>query len=221
MGYLPHNHSIHFDHRFGASALVSRPKSYDLNSIEDSFILLTENAPMKKTSALILACAIAVFTFAQDAAKKAAPAPAPAKDSVTPISIPLTGAVVKAPFVLKDGVLSQPGTTGLSDGGKAVITFSVPKAGDYVILGMASAPDEESNSFFFNIDAEPEDPLGIWDIEVTTGFEERVVGWRGSGDSPMPEFLPKIFKLTAGEHKINLVGREPAQLKSLSIQPAR
>ncbi|MEO6568821.1 MAG: hypothetical protein ABIO94_08660 [Opitutaceae bacterium] len=176
---------------------------------------------MKKISVLMIACAIAVFTFAQDAAKKAGPAPAPAKEGATQIAIPLTGAVVKAPFVLKDGVLSQPATTGLSDGGKAVITFSVPKAGDYVILGIASAADEESNSFFFNIDAEPEDPLGIWDLEVTNGFEERVVGWRGSGDAAAPEFLPKIFKLTAGEHKINLVGREPAQLKSLTIQPAR
>ncbi|MEO7414917.1 MAG: hypothetical protein ABIZ81_16360 [Opitutaceae bacterium] len=172
---------------------------------------------MKKTFALTIACAVAVFTFAQDAAKKTAPSPASTKDNATPPAIPVTAAVVTAPFVLKDGVLSQPGTTELATGGKAVITFSVPKAGDYVILAVASAADEESNSFFLNIDGQPEDPLGVWDIEVTNGFEERVVGWRGTGDSTAPEFAPKVFKLTAGEHKLNLVGREPAQLKSVTI----
>jgi hypothetical protein len=176
---------------------------------------------MKTLSTLLLAAAFAVPTFAEDAAKKAAPAPAPAAAKETPAapSLPVTAAVVTAPFVLKDGAISQPSQTEVSGGGKAVFTFNVAKAGDYVIHAVANAPDEDSNSFFLNVDGQPEDPLMIWDLEVTKGFENRIVGWRGSGDSASPEFTPKVFKLTAGEHKLIVVGREPALLKSVSIRP--
>jgi hypothetical protein len=60
----------------------------------------------------------------------------------------------------------------------------------------------------------------IWDIDVTNGFEERIVSWRGKGDVDNDEFKPMVFKLTAGEHKLIIVGREPTQLKSVSIRPA-
>ena len=86
---------------------------------------------------------------------------------------------------------------------------------------VVSAPDEDSNSFYLNIDAEPADPLMIWDLEVTSGFEERIGNWRGSGDSGSGEFSPKVFKLTAGEHKLIIGGREPASLKSITIRPAK
>lgn len=174
---------------------------------------------MKKISTLLFASVFAVLTFAEDAAKKAVPSPAAGKDTPVAPTLSVTAAVVTAPFVVKEGVLSQPSQTELSASGKAVFTFSVAKAGDYLIHAVASAPDEDSNSFFLNIDAQPEDPLMIWDIEVTKGFENRIVGWRGSGDSASPEFTPKVFKLTAGEHKLIIVGREPAQLKSVSIRP--
>lgn len=174
---------------------------------------------MKKIFALLFVAGFALLTFAEDAAKKAVPAPAAGKDSAMAPVLPVTAAVVTAPFTVKDGVLSQPSQTELSASGKAVFTFSVAKAGDYLIHAVANAPDEDSNSFFLNIDGQPEDPLMIWDIEVTKGFENRIVGWRGSGDSASPEFTPKVFKLTAGEHKLIIVGREPAQLKSVSVRP--
>jgi hypothetical protein len=175
---------------------------------------------MKIVFALLLASVPAVLTFAQDAATKATPAaaanPAPPAATVLPVSV----AVVSAPFVLKDGAISQPAQTELAEGGKAIFTFTVAKAGDYVIHAVANAPDEDSNSFFLNIDAQPEDPLMIWDLEVTKGFEERVVSWRGGGDSSSDEIVPKIFKLSAGQHKLIIIGREPGQLKSVSIRPA-
>lgn len=152
---------------------------------------------------------------AASTASSTAAAPAAATAPVLPVS----AAVVSAPFVLKDGAISQPAQTEVSAGGKAVFTFTVSKAGNYVIHAIANAPDEDSNSFFLNIDGQPEDPLMIWDIEVTKGFEERVVCWRGNGDSASPDFVPKTFNLTSGEHKLIIVGREPAQLKSVSIRP--
>jgi hypothetical protein len=129
-------------------------------------------------------------------------------------------AKLTAPFVLKDGAISQPATTEVVGGGRAVFTFKVATAGEYIINGSVNAPDEDSNSFFLNIDAEPQDPM-IWDLEVTSGFEERVSNWRGNGDSASGEFVPKTFKLTAGEHKLILGGREPASLKSITIKLAK
>ena len=61
----------------------------------------------------------------------------------------------------------------------------------------------------------------IWDIDPTEGFEERAVSWRGNGDASSDEFAPKRFHLTAGAHKLIVVGREPALLKSISIREAK
>ena len=174
------------------------------------------------STALLFACALAIPVSAQDPAPKAAPSAPATKEPVAPVapSIPVSKAVLSAPFVLKDGVVSQQEKAELAEGGKAIFTFTVAKAGDYVIHAEVNAPDEDSNSYFLNIDAQPEDPLMIWDIEVTKGFESRAANWRGNGDANTDEFTPKVFKLTAGEHKLIIVGREPGSLKSVSIRPA-
>ncbi len=169
---------------------------------------------MKTIPMLLLAAALAIPVFAQSAAPKSASgaaAPAP--------SLPASAAELTKPFVLKDGAISQPERTEIATGGKAVFSFTVAKAGTYVIQAVANAADEDSNSFFLNIDAAPDDAM-IWDVEVTNGFEERVVNWRGNGDSGSGEFMSKKFTLTAGAHKLIIVGREPAALKSVSIRPA-
>lgn len=109
----------------------------------------------------------------------------------------------------------------MSGGGRAVFTFKVTAAGDYIVAGVVNAPDEDSNSLCLNIGAERVDPLMIRDLEVTSGFEERICNWRGNGESSSGEFVPKSFKLTAGEHKLIIAGREPVSLKGVSIRPAK
>jgi hypothetical protein len=90
-----------------------------------------------------------------------------------------------------------------------------------VIETLVNAPDESTNSFFVNIDAQPVDPDMIWDIQLTTGFEKRLVNWRGNGDSSTDQFTPKSFKLDPGAHTLVIVGREPdVRLKSVTILPA-
>jgi hypothetical protein len=160
------------------------------------------------------------------AAGTIAPAkPATASASATApkplVTLEAKDAKLTAPIVLKDGVIAQPERTDLADSGKAVFEFTVPKDGSYEIYALVSAPDDENNSFFVNVDVEPkEEPLMIWDIDHTEGFEERVVNWRGNGEAGSGEFYPKVFKLTAGAHKLFLVGREPAKLKTVSVYPA-
>lgn len=176
---------------------------------------------MKKILVPLFASTLAIFAFAESApSKTAAPDTAKKETAATPM-IPVSKAQVTAPLVLKDDAISQPAQTEVAEGGKAIFTISVPKDGNYVIHAVVNAPSEDANSFYLNVDAQPEDPLMIWDIDVTTGFEERVVSWRGNGDASSNEFAPKTFKLTAGEHKVIIVGREPAFLKSISVRPAK
>ncbi|HVS53872.1 MAG TPA: hypothetical protein VHD62_16065 [Opitutaceae bacterium] len=175
---------------------------------------------MKTLATFLLLSALTLSLSAADNAAKPAPAATPKDAADAAPMIPVTAAKITAPFVLKDGAVSQPAQTEVAGGGKAIFTFTVPKDGDYVIHAIVNAPDEDSNSFFLNIDGTPEDPLMIWDMEVTQGFQERIVSWRGGGDSASDEFAPKIFKLKAGEHQLNVIGREPSQLKSVSIRPA-
>jgi hypothetical protein len=174
---------------------------------------------MKTLPALLLGSSLvlAALAFAADSTPKDAPPPA-AGPKVAEVAV--AQARMAAPFVLKDGAISQSTRTEL-DGGKALFAFTVPADGDYVVYGVVNAPAEESNSFLLNIDAPPE-ALMIWDVELTTGFQERMANWRGNGEIGVGQFVPKVFTLKAGAHTLHLVGREPdTQLKSISIRPAK
>jgi hypothetical protein len=99
-----------------------------------------------------------------------------------------------------------------------VYTFNVPSAGKYFVQAQVRAGDAGSNSFFLNVDAEPEAPGMIWDIPLTSGFEKRTVSWRGSGTEAANQFSPKAFDLSAGQHQLLIRGRERnTQLSSVSI----
>jgi len=165
---------------------------------------------MKIFPAVFLACMLSISSFAQDS-KTNATAKSPSGAGIT---LQPSSAVITAPLVLTNGAISQPERTDLPEGGKAVYTFTITNAGNYLIKGLVNAPDEESNSFYVNVDAQPEDQM-IWDIEVTTGFQEQTVNWRGDGDPGSGQ--TKKFNLSAGDHKLIIMGREPAQLKSISI----
>ena len=43
---------------------------------------------------------------------------------------------------------------------------------------------------------------------MTTGFENRTASWRGNGSSLTNEFIPKIFSLSSGSHRLIVLGRE-------------
>jgi hypothetical protein len=184
---------------------------------------------MRLSLLVLLACAPAIPVFAQEPKTNAQPAKsATATDTTTSketpgLTFPASAGTVKTPFVLTNDCLYQPDikTELNEDGGKAIYNFTITNAGEYVIHAVVNAPGEDSNSFFLNIDAQPEDPLCIWDIDVTSGFEERIVNWRGDGAADSDQFAPKRFKLAAGKHQLIIIGREPeTQLKSLSIRPA-
>jgi hypothetical protein len=136
------------------------------------------------------------------------------------LSFASTAGTITSPFTASGGYISQTVDTGVSDGGHAVYGFAVSSAGDYTVSVNVNAPDSSANSFFVNIDAEPQDPAMTWDIPVTSGFTNQLVAWRGSGTPDASEFIPKVFNLTAGVHQLIIVGREPgAQLGQITVAP--
>ena len=108
----------------------------------------------------------------------------------------------------------------LSGGGRAVYQFTVPANGIYSVRALVNAPSGAANSFYVNMDAEPTDPHMVWDVlPVTSGFQFRSVSWRGNGTFELNEFDPKVFTLSAGEHSLIVIGREPgAALDRLEIR---
>ena len=115
---------------------------------------------------------------------------------------------ITSPLTVTGGAISQNVTTGITDGGRAVYSFSISSNGVYTVAALVNAPSLTENSFYVNIDAEPTDPFTIWDIPVTTGYEMRTLSWRGYGAADSYSINPKGFLLSAGSHTLTLIGRE-------------
>ena len=128
-------------------------------------------------------------------------------------SVPLT-----PPFAVTDGYVSQPNDTGLANGGRVSYEFTVPEHGEYAVVLVVDAADTDSNSLYLNVDAEPEDPVMISDIPVTSGFQTRTASWRGGGTPGDDQFVPKYFLLSPGRHELNIRGREGnTKFKTITI----
>jgi hypothetical protein len=169
---------------------------------------------MKIFSTFLLACALAFPVLAQDAKTNSTDAAVQ--------SFPASAAAVSAPLVLTNDYIFLPGDEAeVTNGGSAVFTFTITTAGNYVVETVVNAAADNSNSFFANVDDQPTDPDMIWDIDLTMGFEKRLLSWRGNGDSATDQFAPKRFTLEPGAHKLIIIGREAdTQLKSVTIRPA-
>lgn len=122
--------------------------------------------------------------------------------------LPADGTIT-SPFALGSGYFSQnTQTTVVSDGGRAAFNFTLASAGEYGLVVNLNAPNESSNSLYVNLDAEPVDPTMIWDIPVTSGFQQRLASWRGNGTSSQSQFVPVYFNLGPGPHQLIIRGRE-------------
>lgn len=134
------------------------------------------------------------------------------------ISFSATAGEVTAPFLITTNGISQAELTGLTNGGRAVYTFTISSPGNFIIQAEVNAPSDQANSFYVAVDSEPQDPEGIWDIPVTNGFTLQTVSWRGIGAPSNSQAGPKTFHLAAGTHKLIIRGREPrAELRKLAV----
>ena len=89
-------------------------------------------------------------------------------------------------------------------------SFNIVNAGNYLVSAMVIAPSLGEDSLYVNIDAEPTDPLMIWDIPVSSTLTNATVSWRGTGNSDpaAAQYIPKVFYLAAGTHQLIILGRE-------------
>ena len=132
----------------------------------------------------------------------------------TATSVPVNG-LLKASTLVNGATVTyiyQPlPSMGAVGGGTAVYNFTVTNAGNYEIQALVNAPSQNARSYYVNIDSPPQqDATMIWDIiPITSGFEQRMVSWRGNGSENSDQFVPKIFNLSAGPHQIIFEGREP------------
>ena len=146
---------------------------------------------------------------AQTTIATATPTPSPTPASSTfSVSFPADSEQPTLPFAVTDGYISQPSGTSLANGGRVSYEFTVPEHGEYAVVLDVDAPDTGENSLYLNIDAEPEDPIMIWDIPVTSGFQTRVASWRGGGTVDNNQFVPRYFLLSPGQHQLIIRGRE-------------
>jgi hypothetical protein len=111
-------------------------------------------------------------------------------------------------------------TTDPATAGKAVCRFTVTTAGAYTVSATINASVSNGDSVFVSIDELPTSPTTVWDVSpLTTGAEARLVTWRGSSVG-VPEFSPKTFTLTAGEHTFYIYGREAGmQIDQITLIP--
>jgi hypothetical protein len=127
--------------------------------------------------------------------------------------------VVTAPFVATNGYICQlTPAASVGNGGRAAYTFNLTNAGSYIIEALASAPAVGSNSFWINIDAEPQDPTMVWSIPLTSGFERAVVSWHETAIDSRQRHAPTVFNLTRGVHTLIIRGRDAGpELRQVSI----
>jgi hypothetical protein len=134
--------------------------------------------------------------------------------------------LVTAPFIIgTNGTtiyfyqLSE--TDGINSNGVAIYNFTITNAGNYEVQALVNAPNTGANSLYINIDSVPQDPTMVWDVALTSGFEERLVSWRGNGSTTANQFVPWIFNLATGSHQLIFYGREAnTQLSDFAILPA-
>ena len=130
--------------------------------------------------------------------------------------------LIESPFTVASGTVSQSVEVSTpSSGGRARYRVTIPSTGNYRVNMNVNAPNIAANSLFIDFDQEPTTPTTIWDVQaLTSGIETRSVSWRGTGAFDAPQFNPKVWNLSAGEHTLCIRGREAGmQVDAITIVP--
>ena len=186
-----------------------------LRGVKPPFAIATDNADVQRGNPPDMGA----YEFVSGGAPTPTPPPEPTTEPIEGLKFEAEAGVIVAPFTVSGGTVSQTGgMTTVSAGGSAKYQVEVPMAGDYTVKMKVNCPSAASDSFFVNFDQEPSDPTGVWDVGITSGAEVRDVTWRGTGSVDAPQFKPKAWNLTKGQHTLIVRGREGgAQLDAVEI----
>lgn len=112
--------------------------------------------------------------------------------------------------------------TGPSTAGRAIAFFTVPTNTEVRVFTTVNAETIGDDSFFVQIDAEPADPSGVWDVTpITSGFESRPIQLRAQWTNQIPTVqLTNVWTLNSNAtHKLIILTRENGtQLRDITIQ---
>jgi hypothetical protein len=153
-----------------------------------------------------------------------------AGDGVTNVNSQLSFTVESAPaptsvlnFAAASGTLTSPMTavtggsttyieqavsTGISGAGTAAYQFTITNAGNYEVQFLVDVTNTSNDSIFLSIDAAPVSPTDICDFRVTSGFQNELADWRGTGSDGSEQYSPVSFALTTGGHTLTVTGRD-------------
>ena len=95
------------------------------------------------------------------------------------------------------------------DNGSAAYTFYVSSPGNYVIWGRCIVPSGTSDSFFIQVDDEPDVIWFVFQGGNYVNWEWDLVSAVGAGTGYVPEFDPYIVYLNEGIHNIIVKRRDP------------
>ena len=131
-----------------------------------------------------------------------------------------TNGSITLPFQPDAKGVFQSVTSAVTNGGIAVYNFSCPTPGRYVLQCVVTATNSAGNSFFVNIDSVPVDPIMVWDVPINPTEQSQTGSWRGANGTESDQYIPLVFYLSAGNHTLRFVGREPfCFLRTISITP--
>lgn len=127
-----------------------------------------------------------------------------------------------SPMAASANVISATGdsSSAVSTDGYALFGFTVASNGYYYLDVNARGETSGADSFYVQIDGVPVAQTNTWDIlPATTGFENRVVSWRGGGTFDAPQYETNLWNLTTGNHLLAIFRREPgAAISNITLR---
>ena len=90
----------------------------------------------------------------------------------------------------------------------ATYPFTVTNAGNYEVQFLVNVTNASNDSIFLSIDAAPVSPTDICDFTVTSGFQNELADWRGTGSDGSELYTPVSVPLTTGTHTLTITGRD-------------
>jgi len=133
----------------------------------------------------------------------------PEAPPVTQFTLKASDALVSNGMVFEnDAVFHTAGSFNPANSGLALFNFNIEVAGEYALDALVLAPDRSSNSFFIDIDREPNADKA-WRMVADPAIVKkrvRVGNFAPDPNDPAPEHR---FILSEGSHQIFIRGREP------------
>jgi hypothetical protein len=132
------------------------------------------------------------------------------------IEIPAVAGTISPPFYISGGVVTQTNDTEISQGGKAVYTFAVTNAGEYVIYAVVGGRSGKACALKVSVNEEADGTNGLWQFLTSDKAERRAVGSTKAANHRDYD----IFNLSAGTHQLLVRGSTAGtKLEKFYIRP--